>query len=34
MMDVYMIGMIIVSCMLMKWLIDWCESQIKPKDKG
>lgn len=34
MMDVFMIGTIIVSCVLMKWFIDWCESQIEPKDKG
>ena len=27
-MDICMIGIIIVSCALMKLLIDWCESQV------
>lgn len=33
MMDICMIGIIIVSCALMKLLIDWCESQVGPGDR-
>lgn len=33
MMDVLMLGTIAVSCILMKLFIDWCESQVDPKDK-
>lgn len=33
MMDIYMIGTILVSCVLMKLFVDWCESQVNPKDK-
>ena len=33
MMDICMIGIIIVSCALMKLLIDWCESQVGPGER-
>lgn len=33
MMDIYMIGTILISCVLMKLFVDWCESQVEPKEK-
>lgn len=30
MMDIYMAGIILGSCFLMKLLIDWCGSQVEP----
>ena len=33
MMDICMIGIIIVSCALMKLLIDWCEAQVGPGER-
>ena len=28
-----MVGTILVSCVLMKLFVDWCESQVDPKEK-
>lgn len=33
MMDIYMIAVILGSCVLMKLFTDWCESQVNPKGK-
>ena len=33
MMDICMIGTILVSCILMKLFVSWCDSQVEPKTK-
>ena len=33
MMDICMIGPILVSCILMKLFVNWCDSQVDPKPK-
>ena len=33
MMDIWMIGTILVSCILMKLFVSWCDSQVDPKPK-
>jgi len=33
MMDIYMLAVIVGSCLLMKLFVDWCESQVDPREK-